>query len=72
MATRYLIVIYEVEFPDSDMKEYANNAFAQNFMLQVYFNDHYTQMLDCIADVRCDDRAVTKADDYIMTKRGQA
>ena len=38
-------------------------------MLQVDSNGHHSQFIDCITDVRCDDRDITKTDGYNTTKR---
>ena len=54
--------IYEVEFPDGEIKEFAENILAENCLSQVDPNGHYSQLLDCITNVICDDRAITKAD----------
>ena len=40
-------------------------------MSQVDPNGHHSQLLDCITNVRCDDRAIVKADGYNTTKRGR-
>ena len=63
--------LYKVEFPDGEVKEFAANILAGNCMLQVDSNGHHSQLLDCITDVRCDDRDIAKADGYNTTKRGQ-
>ena len=63
--------IYEVEFPDGEVKEFAANILAENCMSQVDSSGHHSQLLDCITDVRCDDRAICKADGYNTTKRGK-
>ena len=43
--------IYEVEFPDGDVKEFAANVLAENCMMQVDSNGHHSQFLDYITDV---------------------
>ena len=63
-------VVYDIEFPDWVIKPYATNIIAENIMRQVDTDEHYSQMLDAIVDHRKDDRAVTKEQKYITTKRG--
>ena len=49
----------------------AANIIADNFVSQVYSNGHYSQLLDCITNIRCDNRAIAKSDGYNTTKRGK-
>ena len=63
--------IYEVEFPDREIKEFAANILAENCLSLVDPNSHPSQLLDCITNVRCDDLAIAKADGYNTSKRGQ-
>ena len=63
--------IYEVEFPDGEIKEFAVNVLAENCLSQVDQNGHHSQLLDCITNVRFDYRAIAKADGFNTTKRGQ-
>ena len=63
--------LYEVEFPDGEVKQFAANILADNCMSQVDSNGHHSQFLDCINNVRCDDRDIAKSDGYNMTKRGK-
>ena len=63
--------LYEVKFPYSKVKEFAANILAEKCMSQVDSNGHHSQLIYCITNVRCDDRAISKADGYNMTKKGQ-
>ena len=47
--------IYEVEFTYGEIKEFAANILAENYLSQVDSNGHHSQLLDCITNVRCDD-----------------
>ena len=47
--------IYEVEFPDGEIKEFAENILAENCLSQVDPNGHHSQLLDYITNIRCDD-----------------
>ena len=62
--------VYEVEFPDGDVKEFVANVLEENCMMQVDSNGHHSQFLDCITDVRCYDRAIAKTNGYNTTNRG--
>jgi hypothetical protein len=73
-------IIYEVEFPDGQGKEYAANVIAENMLMQVgsdgystTISDGYsTTILKAIIDYRKDDAvAVPKADQYVYISSGQ-
>ena len=64
-------MIYEVEFPDGQVKEHAANVIAENILRQVDTEGFSTTLLDCIIDFRKDDSATSKDDDYVITRRGQ-
>ena len=63
-------MIYEVEFPDGQLKEYAANVIAENMLTQVV-SDGFS--LTIIIDYRKDDeyQAVSKAGKYLTTPFGQ-
>ena len=63
--------IYEVEFTDGQIKKFPVKILAENCLSQVDPNGHHYQLLHCITNVICDDRAIAKADGYNTTKRGQ-
>jgi len=62
---------YEVEFPDSEVKEYAANTIAENMYAQVDAHGFTHTMVDAILDYRRLDEAISKSDQYIVTKSGQ-
>ena len=63
--------IYNVQFPDGEVKEYAANVIAENLYSQVDDEGHTIHVLDAIVDYRRDGNAVDKADMYISTRSGQ-
>jgi hypothetical protein len=65
-------IIYEIEFPDGQVKEYAANFIAENMLTQVDADGYSITMMDAIIDYRKDESiAVPKSDKYVVTKRGQ-
>jgi hypothetical protein len=65
-------IIYEVEFPDGQMKEYAANTIAENMLTQVDSDGYSTTLIQGIIDYRKDDAtAVPKSDKWVITARGQ-
>ncbi len=66
------LIIYEVEFPDGQVKEYAANIIAENMLTQVDSDGYSTTMLKAIIDYQKDeDVAVSKADMHVHTSSGQ-
>ena len=43
-------LVYDVEFPDDDMKKYAANLIAKNVLSQVDINVYYTNTMELILD----------------------
>ena len=64
-------LMYEVEFPDGVVKEYAANVIAENILKQVDPNGRHSLVLDGIVGHRKDGHAVEKKDAFVVTKRGQ-
>ena len=65
-------MIYEVEFPDGQLKEYAANVIAENMLTQVDADGFSLTMMEAIIDYRKDEAlAVSKADKYLVTPQGQ-
>ena len=62
--------IYDVEFDDRTIKQYAANIIAENILTQVDAEGRTYLMLDEILDHRRLDTALTKENGYIVTKRG--
>ena len=64
-------MIYEVEFPDGQVKEYAANVIAENMLTQVDAEGYSTTMLKNIIDFKKEENAVSKEDKYVITNTGQ-
>ena len=65
-------IIYDVEFSDGTVKEYAANLIAENILTQVDSEGYSMTMMDGIVDHRVDpSQAVPKEEKYVQTKRGQ-
>ena len=64
-------LVYDVEFPDGEVREYAANVIAENMYSQVDDEGFTLCLLDSILDYRSDDGAVTRENMYVVTKRGQ-
>ena len=64
-------MIYDVEFPDVQIKEYSANMIAENMLTQIDSKGMSTILMDLIADFKKDDSAVSKQDKYLVTPRGQ-
>ncbi len=63
-------VIYDVEFPDGAVKQYAANTIAENMYAQVDSEGFQYTLLDSITDYATDKRAISKANKYFVTKQG--
>ena len=65
-------MVYEVEFPDGQVKEYAANIIAENMLSQVDSEGYSLTLLDAIVDYKRDDAvAIPKSEMYIVSERGQ-
>ena len=64
-------MIYDVEFPDGTIKEYAANVIADNMYAQVDPDGHAHGILESIIDFKKDDKALSKDDLYVTTKSGR-
>ena len=47
-------IIYDIEFPDRQVKQYSANILAENMLLQVNDNGHNWLMMDAIIDFKKD------------------
>jgi hypothetical protein len=66
------LIVYDVEFPDGQVKEYSANLIAENMLTNVDDGGFTSLLMDAIIDHRKDGAtAVDKADAYIMTQHGQ-
>ena len=63
-------VVYDVEFTDGEVTEYAANVIAENILSQVDNEGFTLNLLDSILDFKKDDQAVSKDDQYATAKRG--
>jgi len=65
-------IIYDVEFPDGQVKEYAANILAENMLSQVDSDGHHRLLMEGIVDHRRDAaKAVPMEDKYLTTRTGQ-
>ena len=65
-------IVYDVEFSDGTVKEYAANVIAENMLTQVDSDGFTTTMIEGIIDHTKDTAvAVSKDDMYVVTRRGQ-
>jgi hypothetical protein len=65
-------MIYEVEFPDGQLREYAANIIAENMLSQVDSDGYSITMMERIIDYKKDDTvAVHKNEIHAVTRRGQ-
>ena len=65
-------IIYDVEFPDGQVKEYASNIIDENMLTQVDSDCMSTRLLEAIVDRRRDDeKALQHHDKYAQTKNGR-
>jgi hypothetical protein len=65
-------LMYEVEMPDGQVKEYCANIIAQNMLAQVDTDGYSKTLMEGIVDHRRDHNKAVSADDaYVMTKTGQ-
>jgi len=63
-------LVYDVEFPDGAVKQYAANVIAENVLSQVDSAGHHYQLLDGIDNHQRLGNAISKANAYVTTKRG--
>ena len=63
-------LLYDVQFPDGTIKEYAANIIAENMFSQVDADGYSHTILEAIVDHKKDDKAVDCVDKYIQTKSG--
>ena len=64
-------LVYDVKFPDGDVKKYAANLIAENVLSQVDPNGYYTNTMEVILDNKRDGTAVRMADKLFKTKQGK-
>ena len=65
-------VLYDVEFADGQVREYAANVIAENMLTQVDSNGFTLTMMKGIVDFKMDPAvAIPKDEKYLITKSGQ-
>jgi hypothetical protein len=65
-------IVYEVEFPDGQLKDYAANVIAENMLTQVDAEGFSRSTMSAIVDYRKDSSiAAEKPDAYVVTRTGQ-
>ena len=64
-------MVYDVEFPDGEVREYSANTIAENIYAQVDTGGHSYNIMDGIVYYKKVDNAISKEDKYIVTKSGQ-
>ena len=65
-------IVYEVEFPDGDIKEYAANVIAENMIRQVDSDGFSLTLMEGIVDYKMDKSlAVAKEDGYVTGRNGR-
>ena len=63
-------LVYDVEFPDGTVKQYAANVIAENLLSQVNTNGYHSQDLDKILVHEKMGSALLSKDAYVTIKRG--
>lgn len=64
-------IVYDVEFPDGEIREYAANTIAENMLAQVDSEGFTLCLLDSIIDYKRNDSAIHRDDMYASTKSGK-
>jgi hypothetical protein len=64
-------IVYDVEFPDGQVKEYAANILAENMLSQVDNEGHSYLLMKEIIDWKKGPTAVSMNDKYLITPTGQ-
>ena len=64
-------LMYDVEFPDGNIKKYAANIIAENVLVNCDSEGFYSSQMSCIVDHKCDGSAVPMEQKYIKSKNGQ-
>ena len=63
--------VYDIEFPDGDVKEYSANVIAENLLSQVDTQGFHLKLFHSILDHDMDDSAITKEEFYATDKDGR-
>ena len=63
--------MYDIEFPNGDVRKYAANIIAVNLLAQVDPECFHTNVLEAILDHKRDGTAVPMSSKYLKTKQGR-
>ena len=64
-------LIYDVEFPDGNIKKYSANVIAENFHVNCDSEGYYSSMMVCILYHKRDGSALRMNEKYMKCKNGQ-
>ena len=64
-------LVYEVEFPDGELKHYSANIIAENILSQVDSSGYHSHGLHGIMDVRRNKNALGSENAFVVSKSGQ-
>ena len=64
-------IVYDVEFPDGAVKQYAANTIADNMYAQVDSEGYQHSLLDSIIDFGTDGNAIVRGNEFVVTRRGR-
>ena len=63
-------LVYDVEFPDGAVKQFAANVIAENILTQVDSDGHRSDIMEGIIGHKSDKSALTKETAFVTTSRG--
>ena len=63
--------LYNVKFPDGQVKEYSANVLAENMLTRADRDGFSAILLESIIDYKKDESAIDMADKYIITPKGR-
>jgi hypothetical protein len=64
-------MVYDVEFPDGEVREYSANVIAENLLAQVDSEGFTLTEFEAIVDHKKEEGATSKEDAYLVTQSGQ-
>ena len=62
-------LVYDVDFPDGDVKKYAANIIAENLLDRCDPDGFYTNLMEVLLEHKCDGTAVPMSENYFTTKQ---
>ena len=63
-------VLYDVEFPDGQVKEYSANLIAENTLSQVDEDGYNTSLMEAIVDFKKDEATAVSMQDKCVVSKG--